>query len=282
MQPPKLETPATINELVSILVDQTDDPDYCYAWRGQANLAWTPYPGIYRRLLNNGYSKEDVTEDLVLRYETDPLCEANGLGYYGEAGGTRLNFMIDMQHQGAATRLLDVTRNYLVALWFASRSPLNTAGVIYRYIIRREFYISSERLQSWDDITTKDLAGIPILVSPKQINERIKAQQAIFLTSVLSMPLSEGSVFTNLSPFHEVQIVLIDFRLKPAIQQYLEHSYGIREFDLFPDFPGYAHANAQNSTYLRKEDELFNGDDGLFPRKYDIKEAFDSFYQNGS
>lgn len=65
---------------------------------GQADISWDPYPGLYRRLINSGTPEDEITEELVCKYEKDLFCEANGLGYYGEAGGNRLDLMVKLQH----------------------------------------------------------------------------------------------------------------------------------------------------------------------------------------
>ena len=174
--------PNNLSDLFREVVEVIADPSCCCVWRGQSNCSWKPYPGLYRRLLNNNYTEADIDERLVQRYEMDMFCEANGLGFYGEAGGNRLGLMINLQHAGGATRLLDVTWDPFVALWFASHDTDNHAGIgiIYCYQIDPSCCPLPEQIDSWDDIISSNKRGQPVLITPHRINERIKAQSASF------------------------------------------------------------------------------------------------------
>ena len=90
--------PKDVEGLLASLMEGTGSSEHVHVWRDQSNIEWVPYPGIYRRILNNGISLNDISEALVNRLECDLFCEANGLGYYGEAGGSRLDLMVKLQH----------------------------------------------------------------------------------------------------------------------------------------------------------------------------------------
>ena len=264
-----LANPSTVAEAVSELIDGIGASERCIVWRGQSNSSWKPIPGLYRRLQKAGYKDREINEDLVLQYEDDLLCEANGLGYYHQAGGNRLDLMVNLQHMGGATRLLDVTRDPFIALWFAVNENDDTGGIVYRYEIAHSCYAETESIDNWSSVINPDLAGRPLLFKPKRINERIKAQSALFLTTVLAGTLSEPSIFTNTTPLIDVKPVLISRELKRGLRDYLRRSRGLRAVDLFPDFQGFAQANSANAAFPRSQTELYSSDeDGLFPSQY--------------
>lgn len=256
--------PTSVSELLSELMGEMGDSEKCYVWRGQRCFSWAPYPGLYRRL-KKCYADGQIDEQLVRDYEADLLAEANGLGYIDACGGSRLEFMIQLQHFGGATRLLDVTRDPFVALFFALGDD-ECDGIVYRYAIHRSCYAPPEAVNEWDDVVNYRNAGKPLLFSPKGVNERIKAQSAAFLTSVLDAPLSEPSVFTNATKESSVKPVLVACELKESLKDYLQASRGIRQHDLFPDFEGFAHANGQGKSFPRAYDRLY-GKDRIWPFK---------------
>ena len=250
-----LARPDSIGELLTELMDDMGDPEKCYVWRGQRRCSWKPFPGLYRRLQKD-YTDAQINEQLIREYENDLLAEANGLGYIDACGGSRLEFMIQLQHFGGATRLLDVTRDPFVALFFALGDD-SSDGIVYRYAIHRSCYAPPETVNGWEDVVDAGNAGRPLLFSPKGVNERIKAQSAAFLTSVLAAPLSEASVFTNVTEDSSVKPVLVARDLKRDLKEYLRVSRGIRYHDLFPDFEGFARANGQNESFPRAYGQLY-------------------------
>lgn len=98
-----------LNSLSAVLRElfaDIDRVDFTYVWRGQPDICMLPIPGIYRRLISNGYQESEIGESTICSYETDMFCESNGFGYYGEAGGNRLAFMVNLQHYEVSVRHL--------------------------------------------------------------------------------------------------------------------------------------------------------------------------------
>lgn len=242
-----LPCPASVEELVDELHRDVSDPEYCYVWRGQGDAHCLPYPGLYRRLINNGYNEERITEDLVCEWEAALFRNGSHLGLRPNVRGSKLSFMVKMQHLGAATRMLDVTRDPFVALFFAvsNSSQDDRSGIIYKYAIKRSCVVNREEASRWRDVTARRPIGWPTLFFPRAVTGRIAAQSAGFLMTRLDRPLSDGSVFSHETSHSKVQPITVGLGLKEDIRDYLLRSRGLREFDLFPDLEGYAKANSQ-------------------------------------
>lgn len=87
-------------------------------FRGQANANWLLSPSLYRQNLFE-------VENLLLT-EIKHICP-------NEFGDNRFDSLVKMQHFGMPTRLLDVTTNPLVSLYFACESSeqSNEDGIVY-------------------------------------------------------------------------------------------------------------------------------------------------------
>ncbi len=87
-------------------------------FRGQANANWLLSPSLYRQNLFEA-------ENLLLT-EIKHICP-------NEFGDNRFDSLVKMQHFGMPTRLLDVTTNPLVSLYFACETSeqSNEDGIVY-------------------------------------------------------------------------------------------------------------------------------------------------------
>ncbi len=94
-------------------------------FRGHTNINYEIKPSLFRtpQFYKNEYM---MYQELVLRCPDDFLrCD------------THLDFLVEMQHYGLPTRLLDFSFNPLVALYFACETKDNTGEVIV-YAVKNE------------------------------------------------------------------------------------------------------------------------------------------------
>lgn len=87
-------------------------------FRGQANANWLLSPSLYRQ---NLFEAENLLLTAIKH-----ICP-------NEFGDNRFDSLVKMQHFGMPTRLLDVTTNPLVSLYFACESSeqSNEDGIVY-------------------------------------------------------------------------------------------------------------------------------------------------------
>ena len=93
-------------------------------YRGQANAAWNPIPGAFRN------DEDFLNEGFYIR-EYERQMPQNSVGKSG------IEILIDAQHYGMPTRLLDVTSNPLVALYFAclpSHDDQDADGAVLQFL----------------------------------------------------------------------------------------------------------------------------------------------------
>jgi hypothetical protein len=113
--------PESINEIMKIVSTHAEKRRNVYIWRGQGNINWPIHSSAYRRLTR---TKSKVLEKNMQGYEKRLLKQASHQGYRNEDGRVLSDFelLAKLQHHGAATRLIDCSRNLLVALWFTCYS----------------------------------------------------------------------------------------------------------------------------------------------------------------
>jgi hypothetical protein len=93
-----------------------------FAWRGVVNASWPLHSALYRRILWTRRPEDTPPlEDAVATVEGDVLKSVHRWGLHDGARGrlSVLGQLAALQHFGAPTRLLDVTMNAYIGLWFA-------------------------------------------------------------------------------------------------------------------------------------------------------------------
>ncbi|MDO4888503.1 MAG: FRG domain-containing protein [Actinomycetaceae bacterium] len=242
-------------------------PDYVTVFRGQADRSWDPLPTLYRRLLNGGFDRQAITEELVVSHENDLFCEANGIGVYA---GSRLKTMVRMQHHGGATRLLDVTRDLFVALWFAVGEEFDAQdGELICYRADPRIVALDGEISTWDQITCDIPPGSAMVYFPRFEDEsRIVAQASGFIVSRLSKSLEDGSALIEGTDFLNRECLTIPSGLKAPLRRFLRQSRGMRSYTVFPDFAGFAAGNAVGRHFSRAPEELYDGSKGIFPSSF--------------
>ena len=134
-----------LSSVVSVMTQlkkQNKDKDYTYFYRGHSSKTYKLIPSIYR---NVGLVKNEsvLFRDLIAHYPKD-----------FENSTFTIDFLVKMQHYSLPTRLLDITTNPLIALYFAACSNPKEHGELI------VFKIPNEAIKYYDSDTVSVLANI--------------------------------------------------------------------------------------------------------------------------
>ena len=207
-------------------------------WRGQGDLDWPVHSSGYRRI-------DPSSDDSLARYEERLLLQATHKGYRFHEGRelSDMELLARLQHHGAATRLVDTSRNALVALWFCCVSePNKTGSLIGVHTDYLGGYEGEPELDPYKDVISglEDIDH-PVTWEPPSVTGRIAAQHSQFLYSKvvndkwgsLALPKEEGVT----------KIYAISPSLKEQALTILQEAFDIRHLTLFPDLDGFGQAN---------------------------------------
>lgn len=233
-----ISTVAEFHEQLRQLISR-DETRFLY--RGQSNADWPLSCSAARRLTTRPPSPLGNTfiRSLLIGYLEELIGRARMRGFLPEASreaSSDLGLMAQLQHQGAATGLVDFTRQPLVALWFACNGSNDKDGAV-AVLSGSE----TEEIHRKDDLERKIRTffeeGKLWVWEPSVLGNRIVAQSSVFVFGVPTIS-SAG-----------VKKVVIRARSKSDILNELETVYGINEEMLFSDFSGYAVVNAFNKPF---------------------------------
>ena len=158
-------------------------------------------------------------------------------------GCSDLDLLVQLQHQGAATGLIDFSLDPLVALWFACVGYPEHDGAVYILSRSKTQDIDEEEvrrrglLNYFYGAGAKDWTAPPYVLSPKAIFGRPASQQSVF---ILGVPFIWPAF---------LQKVVIDKIAKKYLLTELRTSHNLTEDKLFADFAGYAQANSSSKPF---------------------------------
>ena len=224
-----------------------------YLFRGVSNESYEIEASAYRRLPEGTINNPAW----LLRINQDLIDKARLLGH-DQKNSQRLSdleLLAELQHFGAATCLIDFTRNALVALWMAcQQSTTRDANGKVREANGKVFAVHSDESSPLEKITPKlviekdidyffrrdERRGYPLYQwQPKYQNNRIIAQQSVF-------------VFGGAQIEIETECVILKSG-KGNMLTSLEKVSGITEGSIYPDFDGFARQHAHNKPYVEAD-----------------------------
>jgi hypothetical protein len=208
---------------------------YCYMWRGVSNANYLLLPKVAR---------DWVFGPEVLRISELSLMEqfkVRALPYVNVRPVNDWEWVALAQHHGLPTRLLDWTRNPLVALYFACQGAHDEDGAVY--FAKRANEIDTTK------ITSPFLVDEERAWSGSHIDLRMIVQDGLFTVSPdPTIPFSSG---INLK-------ATIKASAKQALCRLLK-KFGIHDSALFPGLASVAKYVEENYFHLREinsEEEL--------------------------
>jgi hypothetical protein len=152
-----------------------------WVWRGQANSSHSIEPGMHTRVGRSG-----PVSDINVRKQTEELLSAARLARVDQRDGLvlpDLALLALLQHHGAATPLLDVSLDPLVALYMAVVSPNaeddKLDGIVFA-IRRPKSELTDFDSRKFGDVYNNLPANVCFYTAP-DVSDRLRIQRGHFL-----------------------------------------------------------------------------------------------------
>jgi hypothetical protein len=225
-----------------------------WAFRGQADASWVLNNAIERTSFIHYH--RGIEAEFVAEFERG----ARNYLLKDETPQHLIEWLALMQHHGAPTRLLDLTRSPFIASYFAFESCYENQeygvaiwGININYLKNRSLEILSEEfgeaLKETKNLINEELFGrifyqnnkkLVFPVEPFRMNRRYSLQQSVFIsTGIAEVPLMDQLHFLGDSIGQAVvKIVLPSECKKQALRELLQMN--LHRASLFPDLDGYA------------------------------------------
>lgn len=198
---------------------QTYDPQYT-VYRGVSNIEHKLITTLGRIKLKKGDTFNSI-EKKVLN-----VFKERALPFLSTVPSSDWEWLALAQHHGLPTRLLDWTRNPLVAAYFSVKKDNNENSVIY---------VLDQKNQPLVNVNNSDnplnVSGDPLRYIPSHVTERIIVQNGLFTFH----PEEPNKEYDN----EKISKVIIPKKSRKRLKRDL-YRYGVHEASMFPGLDGLA------------------------------------------
>lgn len=198
---------------------QAYDPQHTI-YRGISSIEYDLVPTLGRVNLKQGDTFQSV-EKRALR-----VFKERSLPFLSTKPVNDWEWLALAQHHGLPTRLLDWTRNPLVALYFSVRKENDDQSAIYILHQEKQPLVNVEMMTN-----PLEIGGLPLRYIPSHVTERIIVQNGLFTFH----PGSPNKPFET----EKMDKVIIPEEKRKRLKQEL-YRYGIHEASMFPGLDGLA------------------------------------------
>lgn len=169
-----------------------------WLWRGQAKAAYGLIPGIHSRVLSSSHPSTEATAAEATNHLLN-TARAIGLNEYNGAKLPDLALLAHLQHYGAATPLLDVSTDPLIALWMAAFADPErpddgdaTNGSLFGILKPKESHwitpLDARNYEGSAATVSSSLGNDVWWYEAPDVTERLRIQRGSFLLSPLVDP----------------------------------------------------------------------------------------------
>ena len=239
-------------------------------YRGQSNAGWGVTSGAYRRL-----EHPHPTSAILLEYNKNLIKRSRRYHEELKETITDINLLAKLQHYGAATSLIDFTKNALVSLWFTCQNK-STDGKVFclnmsnpdnflevssddeKKEIDKILTLKFRENEPDDNIQNQLRKNTDNLSLPNySARDQLAAKEKI---AIWEPPLTDNRILKQDSFFifnkegklnnHEfIKILILCKEKKEEILKELKLFSNFSEETIFPDFYGFAQNNSTDKPY---------------------------------
>ena len=196
------DKPSAVDEILRKIEEKADTGEYIY--RGESKHFETVSSNLYRVFLEHRDFDVEAEHFDIEVVQTRMVDDAKK---YLRRTGANSELLVEMQHYGGKTNLIDFTANYFVALFFACEKLSSENG---RIIFQK-----------------KELINLSIKEPPKPIN-RVVSQSSVFVRP------PEGFIKPD-----DNDIINIPSEIKLPILEYLQEVHDISVETIYNDIHGF-------------------------------------------
>lgn len=159
-----VKSPATLVEFIAEITAYADVETHFKCYRGQRNASWGNIPGLFRPdLIKLADCEKRAVRDLVSVHPAEFADD-----------DTMFDRLVRMQHFGLPTRLMDVSQNPLVALYFATDpgpKGEESDGVVTAFAVpeEREKYFDSDSVSCLANLANMTATEKKEIVRPRTL-----------------------------------------------------------------------------------------------------------------
>lgn len=172
-----------LSTFIGHISDIKKKPDHTLFFRGHADTEYLAQPSIFRSIPDSETAAKYIDKEEQLFHDMIMRCPEDFANC-----SSAFDFLVKMQHYGLPTRLLDITSNPLVALYFACYSLSGTGknGKTGEVLI---YQVPDKDIKFYDSDTVSvisNLAKLPSDFDINKVNDRkrylhtIKAEKPYF------------------------------------------------------------------------------------------------------
>ena len=207
--------------------------DHKFVYRGQSDAEWSLESSAVRRL------GRSASNESLIEYNRELIAGFRDRRFDIDSGRamTDLEVLAHLQHLGAATSLVDFSRNPLIALWFACQEQTEGAnGRVFKLDVT--FSLERDLGSVFEDCRAQLIPPVNLFAwQPPHVavaRERVLAQHSVML---LGPDLAES--VPQRAVVRQIEIPEVE---KNELRQALT-SVGVDESSLFPDSYGYGYTH---------------------------------------
>ncbi|UOO91483.1 FRG domain-containing protein [Vitreoscilla stercoraria] len=230
-----IEEIKSVSDYMRYLESLTIEKTHTLFFRGSANHEWENKPSIFRKAKPESIHEFVYNED-HLYYDTLARCSDN----FKHCDNTFENLVM-MQHYGIPTRLLDITENPLVALYFACAGHENDDAKV------DIFQVENTEIKRYDSDTVAMLANVVKMPSEFDLKSIQLMQQVDFFSSKIFDNSIDVDNFSD-EKYKEANQKLMDLRNEIG---YINCFNGLVEFIHNSRF--FVDKDLQECLYLKKK-----------------------------